>query len=324
VLKEEAMKKQWVIVLFVLFTVTILFSSQSVAQEEAKIGYLPLVMSLPTYVALEKGYFQEQGITPVATPFDSGSLLVDALVAGRLDVTTGNGIITHWLVEQNLPGTFKIFLIYGPTSAKDVSMVFMVPKDSPIKGVQDLKGKRVGVFPGITSIVLGKAAMRPFFNPDKDVTIIEVPPGNIVQALASGQIDAYFAPEPLGMLAEAKGVGRYLVRHPLAVLNLVDGWPGAVFTFSSKFLKEKPLVAKRVKVACDKGVDFIQANETEARKFLVKYTNLPEPIAMKIPFDKWIKVEQYNKPSGQPYFEVLKKEGLFQKQIDTTQLYYHE
>jgi NitT/TauT family transport system substrate-binding protein len=321
---EEAMKKKWLVVLVLLCLITILFSSRSMAQVEVKIGYLPLVMSLPTYVALEKGYFQEQGITPVPTPFDSGSLLVDALVAGRLDVTTGNGIITHWLVEQNLPGTFKIFLINGPTSAKDVSMVFMVAKDSPLKGVEDLKGKRVGVFPGITTIVLGKAAMRPFLDPNKDVTIIEVPPGNIVQALASGQIDAYFAPEPLGMLAEAKGVGRHLVRHPLAVLNLVDGWPGAVFAFGSQFLKEKPLVAKRVKAACDKGVDFIQANETEARKFLVKYANLPEPFAMKIPFDKWIKVEQYKKPSGQPYFEVLKKEGLFQKDIDTTKLYYQE
>jgi NitT/TauT family transport system substrate-binding protein len=318
------MKKIFLFALFVLFWVTVLSPDRSIAQEEVKIGYLPLVMSLPTYVALEKGFFQEQGLKAVPTPFESGSLLVDALVAGRLDVTTGNGVITHWLVEQNLPGTFKIFLISGPTSAKDVSMVFMVAKDSPLKGLEDLKGKRVGVFPGITTTVLAKAVMRPFLDPSKDVTLVEVPPGNIVQALASGQIDAYFAPEPLGMLAEAKGVGRHLVRHPLAVLNLVDGWPGAVFAFSSKFLKEKPLAAKRVKAAIDKGVDFIQANETEARKFLVKYANLPEPIAMKMPFDRWTKVEQYNKPSGQPYFEVLKKEGLFQKQIDTTQLYYQE
>ena len=43
---------------------------------------------------------------------------------------------------------------------------------------------------------------------------IEIPPGNIVQALASGQIDAYFTPEPFGMIAEAKGVGRRLVKQP--------------------------------------------------------------------------------------------------------------
>jgi len=49
-------------------------------------------------------------------------------------------------------------------------------------------------------------------------------------------------------------------------------------------------VAKRVKAAIDKGVDFIQANETEARKFLVKYANLPEPIAVKMPLIDGLKL----------------------------------
>jgi NitT/TauT family transport system substrate-binding protein len=200
----------------------------------------------------------------------------------------------------------------------------MVAKDSPLKEMKDLKGKRIGTFPGITSLSLAKAVLRPHFDPNKEVTLIEIPPGNIVQALAAGQIDAYFTPEPFGMMAEAKGVGRHLVKHPLQALNLQNGFPGAVFAFNSKFLKEKPILAKKVKAALYKGVDFIHTNEGEARKFLIKYTNLPEPFAMKILWEPWIKVEQYNKSFGQPYFEVLKKEGLFQKHIDTTQLYYQE
>jgi ABC-type nitrate/sulfonate/bicarbonate transport system substrate-binding protein len=115
-----------------------------------------------------------------------------------------------------------------------------------------------------------------------------------------------------------------LSKSPLSALNLPNGYPGAVFAFNSKFLKEKPILAKKVKAAIYKGVDFIQANEGEARKILSKYTGLPEPFAMKIPLNPWTKVEQYNKSSGQPYFEVFKKEGLFQKHVDTSQLYYQE
>jgi NitT/TauT family transport system substrate-binding protein len=103
-------------------------------------------------VALEKGYFQEQGLQAVATSFESGTILVDALVAGRIDVTTGNSIITHWLVEQNLPGTFKIFITYGSTGLKGVTFTLMVAKDSPLKGMMDLKGKRIGTFPGKSRI----------------------------------------------------------------------------------------------------------------------------------------------------------------------------
>ena len=61
------------------------------------------------------------------------------------------------------------------------------------QGMMDLKGKRVGTFPGIASVALAKAVLRNSFDPDKEITLIEVPPGNIVQALAAGQIDAYFA-----------------------------------------------------------------------------------------------------------------------------------
>jgi len=317
------MKKKGLVVLFLIFTLTLVAMDSPMAQDEVKIGYLTLVMSLPTFVALEKGFFQEQGLKVVNTPFESGTLIVDALVAGRIDVNAGSAIIGHWMVEQNLPGAFKIFIIYH-APAKDVSFVLMVAKDSPLKEMKDLKGKRIGTFPGITSLSLAKAVLRPHFDPNKEVTLIEIPPGNIVQALAAGQIDAYFTPEPFGMMAEAQGVGRNLVKHPLQALNLPNGFPGAVFAFNSKFLKEKPILAKKVKAAIYKGVDFIHTNEGEARKFLPKYTNLPEPFAMKILWEPWIKVEQYNKSFGQPYFEVLKKEGLFQKHIDTTQLYYQE
>ena len=318
------MKRKWLVAGILVLVMMCLTANRSVAQDEVRIGYTTLVMNLPTFAALEKGYFQEQGIKVVNTPFESGTLIVDALVAGRIDVYAGSSVLGLWLVEQNLPGTFKVFNVYGSTGPKDVTFVLMVAKDSPMKEMKDLKGKRVGAFPGITNVALAKAALRPYFDPEKEVTLIEIPPGNIVQALAAGQIDAYFTPEPFGMMAEAKGVGRHLVKHPLLGLNLKTGVRGGVFAFNSKFLKERPLVAKKVKVAIDKGVDFVSTNELEARKFLVKYTNLPEHFAMKIPLDTWVKVEKFNKSDAQPYFEVLKREGLFQKPIDTTQLYYQE
>lgn len=318
------MKRKCLVVLVLLFLGTIFSPSHSMAQDEVKIGYLNLVISIPTFVALEKGYFQEQGLKVVNTPFESGTLLADALVAGRIDALGAVSIIPLWLVEQNLPGTFKIFLVYGPLGPKDPSFVCMVAKDSPLKEMKDLKGKRVGTFPGIAAIALARAILRPHFDSSKEVTLIEIPPGNIVQALAAGQIDAYFTPEPFGMMAEAKGVGRYLSKSPQDALNLTNGEPGAAFAFNSKFLKEKPILAKKVKAATYKGVDFIQANEGEARKILSKYTSLPEPFAMKIPLNPWTKVEQYNKSAGQPFFEVFRKEGIFPKHIDTSQLYYQD
>jgi NitT/TauT family transport system substrate-binding protein len=319
------MKKKWLVGLVLMFSVTILSSNRAMAQGEVKIGYLGFVLALPTFVALEKGYFQEQGLKVTPTLFESGTIITDALITGRIDVQTGSAIIASWLAEQNMPGTYKIFIMYGNREVlQDNTMALMVAKDSLLKGIGDLKGKRMGTFPGVASIALAKAVLRNSFDPDKEITLVEVPPGNIVQALAAGQIDAYFAPEPFGMIGEAKGVARRLIKSPLLLLNLKTGIPGAPFSFNTKFLKEKPLVAKKVKAAYYKAVDFIYSNEAAARKFLPKYTNLPEPFAMKIPFEYWTKVEEFDKSSGQPYFELLRKEGLFKKDMDTSQLFYQE
>lgn len=321
------MKRRWLIAGVLIIALFVVVMDTSMAQEEVKIGYLGFVLALPTFVALEKGYFQEQGLKVTATLFESGTIITDALITGRIDVQTGSAIIASWLAEQNMPGTYKIFIMYGNRAVlQDNTMALMVAKDSPLKGIGDLRGKRMGTFPGIASLVLAKAVLKSSFDPDKEITLIEVPPGNIVQALAAGQIDAYFAPEPFGMIGEAKGkgVGRPLIKSPLLLLNLKTGIPGAPFSFNSKFIKEKPLVAKKVKAAYYKAVDFIYSNETEARKFLPKYTNLPEPFAMKIPWEYWVKVEESDKTWGQPYFELLRKEGLFQKHVDTSKLFYQE
>jgi ABC-type nitrate/sulfonate/bicarbonate transport system substrate-binding protein len=62
------MKKKLLIALVPLALVTILLPNPSMAQGEVKIGYLNVVPSLPTFVAIEKGYFGEQGLKVDATP----------------------------------------------------------------------------------------------------------------------------------------------------------------------------------------------------------------------------------------------------------------
>src|SRR5512139_3351717 len=176
------MKKKCLVVLVLLLLVTIFSPNHSVAQDEVKIGYLGFVLALPTFVALEKGYFQEQGLKVTPTLFESGTIITDALITGRVDVQTGSAVIASWLAEQNMPGTYKIFIMYGAGKVpQDNTMALMVGKDSPLQGIADLRGKRMGTFPGIASIALAKAVLRNSFDPDKEITFIEVQPGNIVQ-----------------------------------------------------------------------------------------------------------------------------------------------
>ena len=245
------------------------------AKDVVKIGYLRIVFSFPTFVAQEKGFFAEEGLKVELIPFNSGTAIIDALLAGRIDANCGSSITGHWFAAQTAPDRFKIFQLGGTTSSKaDNTFVVVVKKDSPIKDLKDLKGKKVGHFPGPTSMELARAVIRTQINPE-DVIFTQVPPPNMVQALAAGQIDAFFTPEPMGIMAVSKGVGRYLIKAPLTLLKLKRGVPGMAFSFSAKFLKERPEQAKKVKAALDKGVDYIRGHEQEARPYLVEYTGLP-------------------------------------------------
>ncbi len=302
--------------------VSLYFPPRVEAKERVvRIGYLPLVMSLPTFVAAEKGFFAQEGLKVELVRFQSGTTVIDALVAGRIDANCGSAITGHWFAEQNVTGRFKIFYVYGTDSLVDNTFVVVVKKDSPIKDMKDLKGKKVAHFPGATSLALAKAIIRTQIDPE-GVTFTEVPPPNIVPALAAGQIDAFFTPEPFGMMAVSRGVGRYLVKSPLIFLNLKKGIPGGAFSFSAKFLKKYPELAPKVKAAIEKAGDFIEAHEKEARGYLAKYTQLPPPVATRIPFEKWIRIRDLDKEAPQFYFNVLYKEGAYKKKIDTTKLYY--
>jgi NitT/TauT family transport system substrate-binding protein len=312
------MKRLVVMLLMVLFLMT---AGSALGAEKVQIGHLPLVPSLPTYVAMEKGFFAQEGLDVELIPFQSGTTIVDALIAGRIDADCMSAITGVWLAAQHAPDRFKIFLVYAADSNVDNTMVVVVKQDSPLQGLKDLAGKKVGTFPGGTSVALARAIIRTQIDPE-GVIFAEIPPNNLIPALAAGQIDAYFSPEPFGMMAVFEGKGRYLMKSPCTLLGLKKGIIGGAFAFSAKFLSEKPELAKKVKAAMEKAADYIKTNEQEARGYLVKYTPLPPPVAARIPFEKWIKIKDLDKKAPQLYFDVLYKEEAYQQKVDTTKLYY--
>jgi ABC-type nitrate/sulfonate/bicarbonate transport system substrate-binding protein len=306
----------------VLLTILLLVISETAfSEDKVKIGYLRLTISLPTFVAEEKGLFEQAGLKVELTPFESGTLIISALIAGRIDANCSSATTGYWFAEQSTPDQFKIFLAYGTPSRKNPAFVAIVKKDSPLKELKDLKGKRVGTYPGASSVELGKAIIRTQMDPE-GVIFQEVPPTILISALAAGQIDAFFAPEPMGMIAISQGIGRHLVAEPLGLLGLEKGFAGAGFGFSSQLLKENPGLAKKTKAIYYKAVDLIDKDRTAYRPLLIKYLGLPESVAMNIPLQHWMKIETLDREATQQYFDLLYREGAYKKKVDTTKLYY--
>src|SRR4030042_5450077 len=218
------MKRLVSVVLTVFLVVT---AGQALCAEKVTIGHLTVVPSLPTYVAMEKGFFAQEGLEVELVPFQSGTDIVDALIAGRIDADCMGAITGLWFAAQTVPDRFKIFLVYAADSKVANTLVGVVKKDSPLKDLKGLKGKKVGTFPGATSVSLARAIIKKQTDP-KEAIFTEIPPSNLIPALAAGQIDAYFSPEPFGMIAVSQGIGRYLMKSPCTLLGLKRGIAGGV------------------------------------------------------------------------------------------------
>jgi NitT/TauT family transport system substrate-binding protein len=315
------MKRMMAVLLMILI---LMMAGTAFSEEKIKIGYMRIIMSLPTFVAVEKGLFDQGELKVELTPFESSTISIGALMAGRIDANCCSGTPGYWFAEQSTPGQFKIFLTYGATSLKNPSFVVVVKKDSPLKELKDLKGRRVGTSPpGASSVALTRAIIRTQMDPE-GVIFQEVPPTILISTLAAGQIDAFFAPEPMGITAISQGIGRYLVEEPEVLLGLEKGFAGGSFAFSSQFLKQNPMLAKKLKLVYYKAVDLLDKDRATYRPLLTKYLGLPESIAMNVPLTNWMKIEKFHKEATQQYFDLLYREGAYKKKIDTTKLYYED
>jgi NitT/TauT family transport system substrate-binding protein len=178
------------------------------ARPKIRIGYWPVAAGLPFFAAIEKGYFKEAGLDVEAIKFAGAQQVMEAMLAGRSDGSSnGTGSANLAIGEIAQPGLFKIFAT-NPSNAKFVLDEFIVPKDSPVKTMADLKGKKVASGPGIQNVTLAKTMLERAGA--TGATVIELPIGQHVAALVAGQVDACYTLEPTGTIGRMNGTTRVL------------------------------------------------------------------------------------------------------------------
>jgi NitT/TauT family transport system substrate-binding protein len=140
-----------------------------------------------------------------------------------------------------------------------------------IKGVPDLKGKKVGVARGgaqelLLFAELAKHGLTWSDKPGKDVQIVYLPFADLNQALMQGELDAMCQSEPQSSQAINKGFGRELLKPYDTPL----GEPVRVLVMTEKLYKERPAVAQKV-LDCfvDSTKKFI-ADPAFAQKYVIE------------------------------------------------------
>jgi len=294
------------------------------ASPKIRIGYWPVAAGLPFFAAIEKGYFKEAGLDVEPLKFAGAQQVMEAMLAGRSDGSAnGTGSGNLGVGELASPGLFKI-IATNPSNAKYVLDEFLVPKDSTIKSIAELKGKRVASGPGIQNktlamVVLERAGAT-------GVTVTELPIGQHVAALAAGQVDAVYTLEPTGTVGRLNGTTRTLEAGVIAKYVLGDPmapWHGGSATLTTEFIKKYPLETKKYIAAYARGIELVRSKPEEARQYLKGYTAIEGPLTSEVPLASYMLYSEF-KPADvaafQKFFDVFTERGVFDKKLDVASM----
>ena len=298
------------------------------AQGAVKIraGFWPVAAGLPFFAAVEKGYFKEAGLDVEPLKFAGAQQVMEAMLSGRCDGSTnGTGSANLAIGEIAQPGLFKIFAT-NPSNAKHVLEEFLVAKDSPIKSVAELKGKRVASGPGIQNVTLAKTMLERAGA--GTVAVTELPIGQHVAAIAAGQIDAAYTLEPTGTVGRLNGttrvleagvVARYILGDPMAP------WHGGAASLTTEFIKKYPAETKKYIAAYARGIELVRTKPEEARQFMKGYTAIEGPLTAEVPLASYMLYNEFKASDVayfQKFYDLFVDKGIFASRVMVDSLLY--
>jgi len=270
-----------------------------------------MVSSLTHFVAVEKGYYKDEGLDVQAQQIMTSNLIAQELVAGNIDVAIELSIIPILKQLEKAPNAAKIFSISSITSENGFDGV-LVQSNSQLVKLEDIAGKITGVFPGTTA----KNSLYDIFKkqyPDLALPVcIELDPIVHIQSLANGDIDALFAYEPTLTLGIVNNSFHKISNSIYAIQYSPN--PIGVGAVNDKWLVENPETAKAFFTAIDRAVEFIENNPIEARRILAKATDLDENIANEMNIMPLSLSTNIDYTNLRGYLDVLKNLG----EIDET------
>lgn len=282
------------------------------------VGYIPNVQFAPLYVAIEKGFFAEQGID-LALDY---SMEIDAVAlvgANELQFAIASG-------EQILLGrSHELPVVYVAAWYQDYPVGVVSLAESGITKPADLRGKTVGLpmLSGASYIGL-RALLASAGLKESDLTL-DVIGFTQVESLVSRRDDAvvvYIANEPVQLAGRGYGVNVMKVAD-------YDSLVGNGLITNEITIKEQPALVQKMVDALMRGVRYATEHPDEAFQICLKYVeNLKadDPIQRHVldaSIGLW-KADQLGfseQAKWEHMQQVLLDMGLIQNQLDLEEVF---
>ena len=253
------------------------------------VGYLGTSGDAGIFIALDKGYFAERGLTVSPERFGVGADQMALLGAGRLDVASGAPSPTLFnAVSRGLP--ISVVADKGSLRKGFGFNVLVVRKalidSGQFKGLSDLRG-RVIAAPTASVVnfedylILKKGGLTP-----RDVTIEDIGFQDQPAAMANGRIDAAVMVEPFGTATESRGVGKIV----MTLDQLLPDFQVALIYYNTSWARVHSDDARRWMVAYVKALRYYNdaLHNQQIRDDVITILAAHTPIKDRAVYDKMV------------------------------------
>lgn len=211
-------------------------------------------------IALERGYFADNGLDVTITEQDLGKFSLKEVFEGRADIAT--------VAEAPLVGnSFKRddYYSFATIHSSNTNIKIIGLKSQGINVPEDLKGKRVGTTRGTVGEFFLYSFLLNFGLNAADIEVVDKKPPELVEALQSGEIDAFALREPHVFRAKE------LIGDDAVVFANKNIYTATFNVAAMKdFVQSNPNIVKRFLEALLDAEKFTEENREEAVAIISK------------------------------------------------------
>jgi NitT/TauT family transport system substrate-binding protein len=232
------------------------------------VAAVPAADAAGLYVAQLEGLFTAEGLHIKIVPAISSETVIQKQLAGQYDITMGAYPSYIFADEQHHDG---LEILAAGSIMQPRNQEIMVPAGSPIRTIQELKGKTIAInAPDNIIQMLVSALLRDNGIPIKDVHFVpNVPFPAMAHLLQTHKVDAASMPEPFVTGAEESIGAQALADEDIgAAQNL----PIAGYVVTKAWAQKYPRTAVAFLKALDEGQRIADTNPRAVETSMVKYS----------------------------------------------------
>ncbi|RPI23581.1 MAG: hypothetical protein EHM70_22330 [Chloroflexota bacterium] len=273
-----------------------------------KIAVLPILDTLPMYVAQKEGFFEAHGIRVEFVPVKNAIERDQLIAAGQADGMINEPLSTMFFNQEEI----QVQIVrYARAATKDGSLFsILVAKNSGISSVQEIKGVEIGVSQGTVIDYLTDRLLEAEGLQHGEIKNIAIPDLTVrMSLLGTGELKAATLPEPLASLAAQQGATVLLsdTSHP--------EYSYSTITFRKAVIDQNPGAIRAFLAAIEDATARINSDPSQYSTLLVEQKLVPAPLEGTFQVPQVVTASVPDKQQWEDALEWAKSEGLLSHDV---------